>query len=52
MVDLGPYAGAVLGGYGAALGLLAALVALTLWRGRRVARALQAQEDRLGGKDG
>ena len=46
MPDLGKYAGAVLSSYVVSLGLLAALVALTLWRGARVKRALKAVEDR------
>ncbi len=33
MPDLGKYAGTVLGAYGAALLLLLALVALTVWQG-------------------
>ena len=38
MPDLGKYAGTVLGAYGAALVLLAALVVLTLWQGARVTK--------------
>ena len=41
MPDLGKYAGTVLGAYGAALVLLVALVALTLWQGARVKRELR-----------
>ena len=48
MPDLGKYAGTVLGAYGAALGLLVALVALTLWQGARMKRALDAVERREG----
>jgi heme exporter protein D len=44
--DLGKYAVSVLASYGAGLGLLALLVALTLWRGARVAAALRAAEAR------
>lgn len=44
--DLGKYAGTVLGAYGAALVLLVALVALTLWQGARVKRALEEIEAR------
>ena len=36
MPELGKYAATVLGAYGAALGLLVALVVASLWRGRRV----------------
>lgn len=45
MVDLGKYAFAVLASYGVTIVLLAGLVALTLWRGARVRRAL-AKVDR------
>ena len=44
--DLGKYAGTVLGAYGASVLLLVGLVALTLWRGARVKRALQEVEAR------
>ena len=47
MPDLGKYAGTVLGAYGAALVLLVALVALTIWQGRRVKRALEEIEARV-----
>ena len=46
MPDLGKYAGTVLGAYGAALLLLVALVALTIWQGRRVKRSLEEVEAR------
>ena len=46
MPDLGTYAGTVLGAYGAALLLLVGLVALTVWQGRRVKRALEEVEAR------
>lgn len=46
MPDLGKYAGAVLGSYAATLVLIAALVALTLWRGARVRAALREVERR------
>ena len=49
MPDLGKYAGAVLGAYGAATVLLMALVALTLWQGARMKRALAAVEARQQG---
>lgn len=48
MPDLGKYAGTVLGAYGAALGLLVALVVLTLWQGARMKRALDEVERREG----
>ena len=51
MPDLGKYAGTVLGAYAAALVLLVVLVALTLWQGARVKRALEAVEAR-GKSDG
>ena len=47
MPELGKYTVTVLGSYAATLVLLAALVALTLWRGARVKRALEAQEKRM-----
>ena len=46
MPELGKYAGTVLGAYAAALVLLVALVALTLWQGRQVKRTLQEIEAR------
>lgn len=52
MPDLGKYAVTVLGSYGATLTLLAALVGVSLWQGARVKRALQAQEERMGRRDG
>ena len=50
MPDLGKYAGAVLGSYAATILLLAALVALTLWQGRRMKRALDEVEARQRGE--
>lgn len=47
MPELGKYTVTVLGSYAATLVLLAALVAVTLWRGARVKRALEAQEKRM-----
>ena len=47
MVDLGKYAATVLGAYGATLALLALLVAATIWRGRKLRRALAEQEKRM-----
>jgi heme exporter protein D len=44
--ELGKYAGAVLGSYAASIGLILALVALSLWRGARVRAALAKVEMR------
>lgn len=49
MPDLGKHAATVLGAYGVALALLVALVALTLWQGRRVKRVLEEVEARANG---
>ncbi|MWB78558.1 heme exporter protein CcmD [Pseudooceanicola sp. 216_PA32_1] len=49
MPELGKYAGAVLSAYGASLALLAALVVASLWRARRVKRALDRVEARRDG---
>lgn len=46
MPDLGKYAVTVLSSYGATLGLLAAIIGLTLWRGARVRRQLEEVEER------
>ena len=46
MPELGKYAGAVLGSYAATVVLLVVLVALTVWRGAQVRRALAAVETR------
>ena len=48
MPDLGKYADAVLSAYAVSLVLLAVLVAMTLWRGRRARRALEAVERKRG----
>lgn len=48
MPELGKYAGAVLSSYGVTLGLLAGLVALSVWRHGRVKRALTEAEKRAG----
>jgi heme exporter protein D len=48
MPELGKYAGTVLAAYGAGLALLVALVALTLWQGARMKRALDEVERREG----
>lgn len=47
MPDLGKYADTVLSSYAASLVLLVALVALTLWRGRRVRREMETLEKRI-----
>ena len=49
MPELGKYAGTVLGAYGASLVLLVALVALTVWQGRRAKRDLEEVEARANG---
>lgn len=48
MPDLGKYAAAVLGSYAVAIVLILALVAISLWRGAKVRRALQDVEQRQG----
>jgi heme exporter protein D len=49
MPELGKYALAVLGAYGATLGLLGVLIASTWLRSRSVRRRLAAAEARRGG---
>ena len=51
MPDLGKYAVAVLSSYGVSIVLLLAVVALTLWQGKRVKRALDEVEARQGKTD-
>ncbi|MBJ6370688.1 heme exporter protein CcmD [Sedimentitalea arenosa] len=51
MPDLGKYADAVLSAYAASLALLVVLVALSIWRGRRV-RAEMARIERRLSSDG
>ncbi len=46
MPDLGKYATEVLGSYAVTLGLLAALIGMTLWRGARIKRQLRQIEER------
>lgn len=46
MPDLGAYATEVLTAYGVSLVLLGGIVALTIWRGRRVRRQLAQFEAR------
>ncbi|KAF0171455.1 MAG: heme exporter protein D [Rhodobacteraceae bacterium] len=49
MMDaLGKYAGAVIGSYVASVALIVALVALSIWKGAKVKRALKEVEDRQG----
>jgi heme exporter protein D len=50
MPDLGKYAFAVLSSYGASLGLLAGIVVLSVWQGRRVKRQLAEVEARAEGE--
>lgn len=52
MPDLGRYAVAVLSSYGATIALLVAVIALTLWQGRRVKRQLDEVEARQGKDNG
>ncbi|MEY4983345.1 MAG: heme exporter protein CcmD [Pseudomonadota bacterium] len=52
MPDLGKYAFAVLSSYAASIVLLLAVVALTMWQGQRVKRALAEVEARQGKTDG
>ncbi|GGH26405.1 heme exporter protein D [Cribrihabitans marinus] len=47
MPDLGKYADTVLSAYAASLVLLAVLVLVSLWRGRRVRAELERLEQRL-----
>jgi heme exporter protein D len=52
MPDLGKYAVSVLSSYAATLALLAVIVGLSLWQGRRMKRALAEVEARQGKTDG
>jgi heme exporter protein D len=52
MPDLGKYAFAVLASYGASVVLLVAIVAVTLWQGARIKRALAEVEERQGKDNG
>lgn len=52
MPDLGKYAFAVLSSYAASILLLAAVILLTVWQGRRVRRALDEVEARQEKSDG
>lgn len=51
MPELGKYAFAVLSSYVVSILLLLAVVALTLWQGKRVKRALDEVEARQGKTD-
>ncbi len=48
MVELGKYAGTVLGAYGVTVVLLLGLVWLSLRQSARMRRRLEAQEKRMG----
>ena len=48
MPELGKYAGAVIGSYAASVALIVALVALSIWKGARVKKALTEVEARQG----
>jgi heme exporter protein D len=52
MPDLGKYAFAVRASYGASVVLLVAIVAVTLWQGARIKRALAEVEERQGKDNG
>lgn len=47
MPDLGKYADTVLSAYAASILLLIALVALSLWRGRKVRAEMKTLESRI-----
>ncbi|MEL7166790.1 MAG: heme exporter protein CcmD [Pseudomonadota bacterium] len=49
MPDLGKYAEAVLWAYGVSLLMIAAIVVLSLWRGRRVRAEMEEMEHRRDG---
>lgn len=48
MMGLGKYAEAVIGSYVASVALIVALVALSIWKGARVKKALTEVEARQG----
>lgn len=48
MIELGKYAGTVLGAYGVTIGLLLGLVWLSFRQSTRMRRRLEAQERRMG----
>lgn len=47
MPDLGQYAVEVLSAYAVSLGSLVALIGFSIWRGKRVKRALEDAEARI-----
>jgi heme exporter protein D len=47
MPDLGKYAGAVLGSYAIGFVMIAGIIILSVWRSRRVKRALDEAEARV-----
>ncbi len=52
MMELGKYAGAVIGSYLASVLLILALVLLSIWRSAKVKRALREVEARQGKNNG
>ncbi|MFK7754904.1 MAG: heme exporter protein CcmD [Sedimentitalea sp.] len=52
MPDLGKYADTVLSAYGASIVLLLVLVAMTLWRGRRVRGEMSRLDEERKRNDG
>lgn len=48
MIELGKYAGTVLGAYGVSIALLLGLIALSFRASVRTRRQLEAQEKRMG----
>lgn len=48
MVELGKYAGTVLGAYGISIGLLMGLIWVSFRASARIRRQLEAQEKRMG----
>lgn len=48
MMELGKYVAAVIGSYAISIALIAALVALSIWKSARVKRALADVEARAG----
>jgi heme exporter protein D len=52
MPDLGKYADTVMAAYAVSIALLLVLVGWSLWKGAKVKRALEAQEARMGRKNG
>ncbi len=52
MMELGKYAGAVIGSYAVSVALIVVLVALSIWQSARVKRALNEVEARQEKKNG